>query len=391
MNDEARRQELRIWRFGLATVTFAIWVGFILYINALGLFRLEFGAFTFPVAALVGGMVVSNMLFFTAFKTGVNLRFHDPSMTLPMMLTALLWACLTAGGLPEMRAVSFPAFIIVFMFGIFTLRISHYVLCWLFSMAGYTLVVATTIPDDAGNARIQLEIMHAALLAAMLIWVAYFGHYVGRLREKLHSRNSELQQALALVEELAVRDDLTGLHNRRFVMDALKREQQRSDRHGDALSLLVLDIDRFKEINDQHGHPVGDEVLKSFVTRLSQAVRGADVVGATGVAPDVPDTIGRFGGEEFIVILPHTDTAGAQRVAERIRVATSATPFGTSAGPVSVTVSLGVARHQEGETPRSILERVDSALYAAKHGGRNRTAIASGDRDGTPMLHVAES
>lgn len=387
MNDEARRQQLRLRRFGLAATVYALWVAFMVYVDALGHYRLELAGITIPVTVQIAGMIVGNLIFFVLLKSGVNTRFNDPSLTLPMMLVALLWAVMTAGGLPEMRAVSFPAFIVVFMFGVFNLRAHHFLACWLFSMAGYAAISYATLPDAPSAGLIRLEIMLFLLLAAMLFWVAFFGHYVGRLRDKLHARNAELQQALALVEELAIRDDLTGLHNRRFVMDALKREQQRADRHATPLGLLVLDIDRFKEINDQYGHPVGDEVLKGFVTRLSQAVRGADLVGAAAA----PDTIGRFGGEEFIVILPHTDAAGAERVGERIRAATSATPFGTSAGPVSVTVSLGVAQHQQGETPRSILERVDNALYAAKHGGRNRMAVAPTERDGTPMLHVAES
>lgn len=389
MNDEASRQRLRLRRFGLAAVVYALWVAFMVYVDALGYYRLELAGITLPVTVQIAGMIAGNLVFFALLKTGFNTRFRDPSLTLPMMLVALLWAVMTAGGLPDMRAVSFPAFIVVFMFGVFNLRACHFLACWLFSMAGYAAITYATLPDNPPSGLVRLEIMLFLLLAAMLFWVAYFGHYVGRLRDKLHERNAELKQALALVEELAIRDDLTGLHNRRFVMDALKREQHRSDRHGTPFSMLVLDIDRFKDINDQYGHLVGDEVLKSFVARLSQAVRGVDVVGS-GVTQDPTDTIGRFGGEEFIVILPHTESLGAQRVGERIRAATCKAPFPTTAGPVSVTVSIGVAEHQQGETPRAILERVDNALYAAKRGGRNRMAIAPTEPEGTPRLYAPE-
>lgn len=382
---EARRQRLRLKRFGLATATFTLWVAFVVYADLIGLFDLRLGGLTIPVWALVAVMVASNLVFYFLFKSGANLQFGEPSLTLPMMIVALVWAVITAGGLPEARAISFPAFIIVFMFGVFNLRVSGYAVCWVFAMVGYALMVYATVPDAAPVARIQMEVMQAVLLGALLFWIAFFGRYVGVLRVKLSERNKELHQALALVEELAVRDDLTGLHNRRFVMGALEREQQRADRHGSTFSLLLLDLDDFKQVNDQFGHAGGDAVLKGFVKRLAREVRRIDLVGH-GSEPDDTDTIGRFGGEEFLIVLPDTPSAGARRVGERIRRAVAAEPFDIPGGAVAVTVSIGMAEYRRGESVRDILERVDRALYAAKHAGRNRLAGAAPDHDGTPMI-----
>ena len=382
--NEHEMQRLRLRRFGLSLVTYAIWAAFMLYGDALSLFRFEVGGARLPLGALLGGMLVSNLVFLVLFVTGLNRRFADPSLTTPMMLNALTWAIVTAGGLPDARALSFTAFIVIFLFGIFNQRATRYALCIAYSMLGYALVVALTLPDGVSAARLNLELMQAVLLLAMLFWVSFFGGYVSRLRVKLHARNDELKQALALVEELAAHDDLTGLYNRRFVMGALAREQQRNARHGTPFAVLLLDLDRFKVVNDTHGHPAGDEVLKAFVQRVIGEVRDIDLVGSGRELTDV-DTIGRFGGEEFIVVLPDTGLAGARLVAERIRAAVAAKAFEVADG-IPVTVSIGVAQYRRGETVREILERVDQALYAAKHAGRNLVAVAPPEPDGTPMV-----
>ena len=289
-------QRLRLRRFGLSLVTYAIWAAFMLYGDALALVRFEAGGFRLPLEWMLGGMVLSNLLFFALLVTGVNERFPDPSLTTPMMFVALTWAIVTAGSLPGVRALSFTAFIVIFLFGIFNQRSTRYAACIAYSMLGYGFIVYATLPDDPPEALISFELMQAGLLFALLLWIAFFGHYVGRLRGKLHARNSELKDALALVEELAAHDDLTGLYNRRFVMGALAREQQRNARHGTPFAVLLLDLDRFKAVNDTHGHPAGDEVLKAFVQRVIAEVRDIDLVGSGRELTDV-DTIGRFGSE----------------------------------------------------------------------------------------------
>lgn len=386
MNEDDHNQRLRLKRFYLSVATYIIWVAFLFYGDTLGVYSLEFGGHNVPVHWLASAMAVSMVMFFLLFITGVNRRFADPSLTLPMMLNALTWAIFTAGSAPDHRALSFTAFIVIFVFGIFGLRAWQYGVCLVYSIIGYALMVYFTLPETLGDARINLEVMEAALLAAMLSWIAYFGVYVSRLRSKLAERHADLKEALALVEELAIRDDLTGLHNRRHVMETLEREHQRTDRHRVPFSVLVLDIDNFKAINDTYGHPVGDEILKHIVARLTSAVRGVDLVGI-GSDEKKADTIGRFGGEEFIVVLPHTQLAGAKRVSERVLKEISREPFDTTAGKVAITVSIGVTEYRQGETLRSLLERVDAAMYAAKQAGRDRIVATPPDSNATPLVY----
>ncbi len=383
--DNVAKQGLRLRRFGLSLITYGIWAGFMLYVDALDLFNFEIGGFEMPLWWLLVGMLVANLMFLALFLTGVNERFTDPSLTTPMILVALNWAIITAGGLPDARALSFSAFIVIFLFGIFNQRAMRYLLCVVYSMIGYAAMVYATLPEVPSAALIRFELMQGVLLLAMLFWVSFFGSYVGRLRERLHKRHEELKNALALVEELAAHDDLTGLYNRRFVMGSLAREQQRFARHGTPFAVILLDLDRFKAVNDTYGHPAGDELLKAFVQRIINEVRDIDLVGA-GRDLTEADTIGRFGGEEFIVILPDTGLAGARLVADRIRECAASKPFQTGVGEINITVSVGVAQYRSDESIRSILERVDKALYAAKHAGRNRVAIAPPEPDATPMV-----
>ncbi len=162
--------------------------------------------------------------------------------------------------------------------------------------------------------------------------------------------------------ELAVTDQLTGLHNRRYMTGQLNALVNRAVRGGDAVSALMIDIDHFKKINDSFGHAVGDEVLREFAVRLASNVR----------AVDLPC---RYGGEEFTVIMPDTRIEDAQRIAERIRLHVAGSPFRVAQGEemLSVTISIGVATTlSEHDSPEALLKRADEAVYEAKSAGRNK-------------------
>lgn len=167
-----------------------------------------------------------------------------------------------------------------------------------------------------------------------------------------------LQHAL---KEQASRDPLTDLFNRRAMEEAAVKLLSLSRRSSRPLALLMLDLDRFKAINDKYGHKVGDQVLLAFAEHLRDYSR-------------VPDFICRFGGEEFLLLLPDTSVAEAQNIAERIRHRWQKSPLPTTAGGVSVTVSIGVVEFTQAENENffDLVERADLALYQAKKMGRNR-------------------
>jgi diguanylate cyclase (GGDEF)-like protein len=193
---------------------------------------------------------------------------------------------------------------------------------------------------------------------------AVFNHMVGRLRQgrqELDAMNEKLRRQNEDLERLSTSDALTGLHNRRYLTQRLSEELVRSYRHKGAFSVLMADVDEFKEYNDAFGHPAGDEVLKKVAAILLNSTRSMDCTA-------------RYGGEEFAVLL--TDTAGdvAHEVAERIRARVEATTF---AGR-KITLSIGIAEFPEnGQTADEVISSADEALYAAKRGGRNRVVRAS--------------
>ncbi len=183
-----------------------------------------------------------------------------------------------------------------------------------------------------------------------------------------------LARALALAEisRLATIDGLTGLSNRRELDDLAHRAVQEASRYQRPLALVMCDVDHFKKVNDVHGHAVGDEVLKAVAQALEAEAREADVVG-------------RFGGEEFVLVLPNTGAEGARELAERIRRRLESAAVPTTAGPLQVTMSLGVsALPTHGHSFEELTRASDEALYEAKRGGRNRVVLAGLDRPTTP-------
>lgn len=175
---------------------------------------------------------------------------------------------------------------------------------------------------------------------------------------------AQLKLLLRLYRQ-ATRDPLTGLFNRRTLMEGLRNEIARAGRYGRPLSLMLFDLDRFKRVNDTYGHVTGDMVLQAFARMLSGELRH-------------PDVVGRYGGEEFLAVLPETARHDARDVAERLCGACRATPItGFDGRSVAFTASVGVAELVAGEDARSVVDRVDAALYAAKAHGRDRVVVAA--------------
>jgi two-component system, cell cycle response regulator len=185
-----------------------------------------------------------------------------------------------------------------------------------------------------------------------------------RERDQLRATAEEARASAEIAHEQAMTDALTGLLNRYGLQRTLQREQSEARRYHRPLSCLLIDIDYFKDINDSYGHPAGDIALQQIAEILSKAVRGSDMVF-------------RYGGEEFLVLLPETNLEGAAALAEKIRVAADAQLFGD--GHIfPMTLSAGVASLSDHESGHDMIARADMALYNAKAGGRNRIEKADG-------------
>ncbi len=194
----------------------------------------------------------------------------------------------------------------------------------------------------------------------------------GELRARVRAgrRILELQEQLIAAREeyrfAASHDSLTGLWNRPAILDALRTELARARREQAPVAIALADLDHFKRINDHYGHAAGDQVLREAARRMRSALR-------------LYDPVGRYGGEEFVIVLPGCDTGGALSQAERLRASIGADPMDTSEGRIPVTLSLGVAvgAPADGADAESLLRAADEALYRAKNAGRNRVELAA--------------
>jgi len=187
------------------------------------------------------------------------------------------------------------------------------------------------------------------------------GNFESLLSSLLYPMRNALLYRVAT--QTALRDPLTGAGNRIAMEQTLQREIEMSRRHLQPLSLLMLDIDHFKQVNDLHGHGAGDEVLKAVAASIKDQLRNVDMVF-------------RYGGEEFLILLSNTSRDSAAMVGERLRYAAQAQDYYADGQLIELTVSLGCATLLPGESAESLLRRADSALYVAKREGRNRLTMA---------------
>ncbi|MBV8800427.1 MAG: PleD family two-component system response regulator [Alphaproteobacteria bacterium] len=192
---------------------------------------------------------------------------------------------------------------------------------------------------------------------------------VARIRTQLRKKrySDHLRQNMQLSIEMAITDQLTGLHNRRYMARHLDTLIANAEKSAKPLAFLIMDIDHFKSVNDTYGHDIGDEVLREFASRIAANVRGIDLAC-------------RYGGEEFVVVMPDTDVEFAAAVAERLRRSVEATPVPISRDPgrLNITISIGIAGSAgAGDSSEQLLHRADQALYRAKREGRNRVIAAA--------------
>ncbi len=191
------------------------------------------------------------------------------------------------------------------------------------------------------------------------------GH-IANLDNLVAERTEQLEQLVEEIHRLSMTDALTGAYNRRTIDDRLPSEVERAHRYGRALSVLFMDLDHFKQINDAHGHAVGDMVLRQMVVLVREQLR-------SGV-----DWVARYGGEEFLVVLPETTLDAAVAAAERLRERIAAEVIELEGGErLSITSSLGVTLCRDDDDSASLMARADALLYEAKLGGRNRVAFST--------------
>jgi len=344
----AEQQRLRVTRFLSASATYVIGLSILALCARLGML-------SWTCWGLIGAaFVVINAGFLGVFLSRANLRFADPSLTLPQVLVAssMVPAILLTG--PRLNLVAVPFYSVLFVFAM--LKLTSRQLVWMaaYMLSTYAITVVVRVRWYADSMVSGDEIVTVVLVVASSIWFTGAASYIYRLR-------SRLKESVAQLAQIAARDMLTGLWSRRHIDALLLKEIQRAGRSGAPLAVALADLDHFKSINDRFGHGVGDAALR----------HAAHVIGATVRAGD---EVGRWGGEEFVVVLPDANAERALACAERLREALSDRAFDMATQPV-LTMSIGLAVWLPGEHPSDLLARADRAMYEAKQAGRNRVVI----------------
>ena len=227
--------------------------------------------------------------------------------------------------------------------------------------------------EEVARKKVELE-QEAAALASANVEAAMMLEEREEQISKLVSQTQLIEKSRRELEEKAFVDDLTGLFNHRYFRENIRYEVERARRYKRALTVVFLDIDFFKKVNDTYGHPAGDAVLLKVASIIGESIRGADIM----VRMEANPFAARYGGEEFVAILPETEQEGARVLAERIRQAVEATDFCNVDGePIHrITLSSGISCFREADDAAQLVTRADNALYQAKQGGRNRVVIA---------------
>lgn len=313
---------------------------------------------TWALLAYVWGGVIT---FYMLVRSGWSKRLVNPSMDFPQSLFAVVAALSAYVIAGPVREGVMPLFSLLLIFGVFTLPPRQVLIVGLLTIFGLGSVVLAMVhwmPGENDGRESLLRFMLAALIMPAISAVAY---YVASIRRRMAKQKKELRQALALLQEVAIRDDMTGLVNRRHMMQLLDTQQERQVRSGEGFCVALIDLDHFKHINDHYGHHVGDAVLKDFALSAVSVLRQTDV-------------LARWGGEEFLLMMPGHGIHHEQilQALDRIRAQLAALP---TLADHPVTFSSGVTCHPAGEVLRETLERADRALYQAKSQGRNRSVL----------------
>lgn len=309
-------------------------------------------------ALSVGGLAVITLL----IRTGWSERLRDPSLTLVQMawtITSGAVAYVLAG---EGRGVVPSMLAMILFFGALGLSPRQVVGIGLYAMAAFSVAVVVS-PRFYATTFDVMDGAYAAMILIVLAGCMVVNLRVQQMRQRLDRQREALAEALAENRALAMRDELTGLYNRRAMVELIQLECRRRRRGQGTLLFAMIDVDHFKRVNDHHGHAMGDHVLRVFADALRANVRETDV-------------LARWGGDEFLLLLSDIEPRSAQTLLERTREAIAALPVPNAPPGLRLSMSAGLALHLPHSSPQETLERADQALYAAKDQGRNRVALA---------------
>ncbi|MGB5217199.1 MAG: GGDEF domain-containing protein [Smithella sp.] len=353
------KQALRLGRF---------FISLGIYVLNLSLTYLAYQVGIMELKALYGNWIMiltANVILYIVFRTGWNKRMQDPSLTSVQICIASLAVMYSIFFIYQAKGILLSMYILILLFGIFRLNTRQFLHVSAFILITYGIDIFLLKRFHPQDINIQGEFFQWMALAIILISVSFIGGNISALRRELSSSQKKLQESFAKIQEMAIQDDLTGFYNRRHLMELIENEHRRATRTGAAFSVAMMDLDKFKSVNDTLGHQAGDAVLMTFANIIRNVLRKTDFCG-------------RYGGEEFLIVLTQTHLKEAKIFAERIRACVEeCLVFDTGARQKShVTVSIGLAEHLKNEGIYRTISRADEAVYKAKKNGRNRVEVS---------------
>ena len=348
-----RQQRVRITRSLLSASVFVVCVGLIAYATWRGIMNPQEGA------VLASGIVVSSIAFYVALRSGFNLRFAEPALTLPQTLAAITWIAGAYATTNAAHGGTLLLLALVLVFGIFSMdqRRAHLSGAYAVCIMGVVMLYKSWTAPMIYPAKV--EWMHFVLVLTVVPTITTLSSQLTKMRQRLKNQKADLSDALARIKELATRDELTGLINRRQMNQVLLEHAALDKRNRVEFSVVVLDLDFFKRVNDTHGHRVGDEVLRNFAAEARRVLRETDV-------------IARWGGEEFLLLMPEVPPGAPAFGITRLRNALTTLQISATVPALRISFSAGITTYRSGESIDETIERADHGLYQAKAAGRNQ-------------------
>jgi diguanylate cyclase (GGDEF)-like protein len=308
---------------------------------------------------LMGGFV----LFFITIRSGQNLRYAEPSLTVPQMVFAILCAAAAYAIAGHGRGGAFPILMVIFMFSMYSLAPATVLRTSFFAVAVFGITMAVMAHRDPVVYVPAVEWGHFIMIAIMVPAIAVLAGQLSRLRDRLRRQKKDIAVALARIQELATRDELTGLINRRHMLELMEQERQRGVRSGQSFCIAVIDLDDFRDIADEYGHAFTDQLLRRFANEALNVIR-------------ISDLLSRWDGKEFLLMLSNTRASLGRTSLERLRERMKALPIEAQGAAMHLCFSAGVTEHRAGETVADTIQRAEHALLNAKASGHNRVVMA---------------
>jgi diguanylate cyclase (GGDEF)-like protein len=340
----------------LASLITAIGIALMVAGAMLAMFRAH------DVAILAALSAATMLTFYGIIRSGLNRKCADPTLAYPQIIAAQTLVAGAYAVCGPIHSTTLIMLALVMIFGMFAMRGEAVRAACVYTVLAMGVVMVWCSRTDPGHYPPVTEFFNFVVVATVMVAVAQLSDQLMAMRLRLKTQRAALQDALAQIRELATHDELTGLPNRRQMLDLLNEHAQRRARGGQRFYVGVIDLDHFKEINDTHGHNAGDEALRGFAEEAMAMLRSTDA-------------IGRWGGEEFLLILPEHGPGDPAIGVERLRAALAGSTVSESVPGLRVAFSAGLTRFRDGEPIGQAIERADHALYTAKSSGRGCTVL----------------